>query len=303
VVAGRLGVGPWGPLARPAQEHKGPANAAPSVPHHTRFSFACSPLTRFRFKFQSAPAAHLAPAIAPATHIAAAATTNPACASIHGRYPAIDPLYLKEILENRFQPENIIKLSTLFSPSPRRRETVTLGTLVIPTTERDRDSQDCRGGLPSLMQPFEFYGQILCHFAPPGARLELQQALADYRELLFTLNRTSTFESLQCFHFTFHSKRRSLGIFDPLVGKRKTPICSSTRSPAERTPPPPPHAVRSVSSTRPTTAEPVSLRATIPEVGFGQLAKLIEKIAQEIEDSGSEVCLFVRCIPLLYPFG
>jgi hypothetical protein len=153
------------------------------------------------------------------------------------------------------------------------------------------------------MQPFEFYGQILCHFAPPGARLELQQALADYRELVFTLNRTSTFESLQCFHFTFHSKRRSLGIFDPLVGKRKTPICSSTRSPAERTPPPPPHAVRSVSSTRPTTAEPVSLRATIPEVGFGQLAKLNEKIAQEIEDSGSEVCLFVRCIPLLYPFG
>jgi hypothetical protein len=125
----RGGVGPWGPLARPAQEHKGPANAAPSVPHHTRFSFACSPLTRFRFKFQSAPAAHFAPTFAPATHIAAA-TTNPAFASIHGRYPAIDPLYLKEILENRFQPENIIKLSTLFSPSPRRRETVTLYPII-----------------------------------------------------------------------------------------------------------------------------------------------------------------------------
>jgi hypothetical protein len=41
LVAGSASVpGLWGPLARPAQEHKGPASAAPSVPHHTRFSFA-----------------------------------------------------------------------------------------------------------------------------------------------------------------------------------------------------------------------------------------------------------------------
>jgi hypothetical protein len=41
LVAGSASVpGLWGPLARPVQEHKGPANAAPSVPHHTRFSFA-----------------------------------------------------------------------------------------------------------------------------------------------------------------------------------------------------------------------------------------------------------------------
>jgi hypothetical protein len=71
------------------------------------------------------------------------------------------------------------------------------------------------------MQPFEIYGQILCHFAPPGVRLELQQALADYRDLLYTLNRTCTFESLKYFHFTFHSKRRSLGIFDPVGWRTK----------------------------------------------------------------------------------
>jgi hypothetical protein len=169
------------------------------------------------------PATHATPAphIAPAALTADANVTNPAIASIHERYPAIDPTYLKEILENRFQAENIIKLSTSFSPSARRRETVTLGTLIIPTTEKDRDSQDYRGGLPSLMQPFEIYGQILCHFAPPGVRLELQQALADYRDLLYTLNRTCTFESLKYFHFTFHSKRRSLGIFDPVGWRTK----------------------------------------------------------------------------------
>jgi hypothetical protein len=167
------------------------------------------------------PALHIAPAALTAYAAPAATVTNPAIASIHERYPAIDPAYLKEILENRFQPENIIKLSTSFSPSARRRETVTLGTLIIPTTEKDRDSQDYRGGLPSLMQPFEIYGQILCHFAPPGVRLELQQALADYRDLLYTLNRTCTFESLKYFHFTFHSKRRSLGIFDPVGWRTK----------------------------------------------------------------------------------
>jgi hypothetical protein len=62
---------------------------------------------------------------------------------MYDRYPATDPTYLKEILpENRFQPEDLIKLSTSFSPPARRRETVTLGTLAIPTTEKDRDSQD-----------------------------------------------------------------------------------------------------------------------------------------------------------------
>ncbi|KAA8908504.1 hypothetical protein FN846DRAFT_906105 [Sphaerosporella brunnea] len=50
-------------------------------------------------------ATHIAP---PAAHIALA-TTNHAIVSIHDRYPAIDPTYLKQILENRFQPENIIK--------------------------------------------------------------------------------------------------------------------------------------------------------------------------------------------------
>ncbi|KAA8914005.1 hypothetical protein FN846DRAFT_902464 [Sphaerosporella brunnea] len=127
-----------------------------------------------------APTVHFTPAIyfAPAKHTAVA-TSNPAIASIHERYPAIDNLYRKEILENRIQAKNIIKLSTSFSPSARRRETVNLGTIIIPTAEKDRDSQDYRGGLPSLMQAFEIYGQILRHFAPLGTCLELQHALVD----------------------------------------------------------------------------------------------------------------------------
>jgi hypothetical protein len=99
------------------------------------------------------PAPHIPPAALTAYAAPVANVTNPAIASIHDRYPAINPTYLKEILENCFQPENIIELSTSFSPSARRRETVTLRTLIIPTTEKDRYSQDYRGGLPSFMQP------------------------------------------------------------------------------------------------------------------------------------------------------
>jgi hypothetical protein len=147
--------------------------------------------------------------------------TNPAIQALHERYPAIDPTNFREILENKFRPENVIKLSTSFTPAPRRQETLTLGVYTIPTTERDRESNDYRGGIPSLMQPFEIYSQILLHFAPPGIRWDLQGALADYRDLIYTLNRIHTFDTLKLFHFTFHRKRLSLGVYDPAGWREK----------------------------------------------------------------------------------
>jgi hypothetical protein len=67
-----------------------------------------------------------------------------------------------------------MKLSTSFTPTPRLKETLTLGTYTIPTVEQDYASDDYRGGIPSLMQPFEIYGQILVQFAPPVIRQDLQ---------------------------------------------------------------------------------------------------------------------------------
>jgi hypothetical protein len=87
--------------------------------------------------------------------------TNPTIRDLHQRYPAIDPVYFRDILENKFKPENVMKLSTSFTPTARRKETLTLGTYTIPTVEQDHASDDYRGGIPSLMQPFEIYGQIL----------------------------------------------------------------------------------------------------------------------------------------------
>ena len=59
------------------------------------------------------------------------------------RFPAIDPVHFRDILENRFRPE-IIKHSTTFFQTSRRQETITLGSHSIPTGERGRESSDYR---------------------------------------------------------------------------------------------------------------------------------------------------------------
>ena len=84
-------------------------------------------------------------AVAPATTATFAPTagtvsTTPLPAVIiplQTRFPAIDPVHFRDILENCFRPENIIKLSTTFFQTSHRQETITLGSHSIPTGERD----------------------------------------------------------------------------------------------------------------------------------------------------------------------
>jgi hypothetical protein len=91
------------------------------------------------------------------------------------RFPAIDPVHFRDILENRFRPENIIKLSTTFFQTSRRQEMITLGSHSIPTGERDRESSDYRF-FPGLTQPWNIYTQILLHFCPHGIYRDLVAA-------------------------------------------------------------------------------------------------------------------------------
>ncbi|KAA8893554.1 hypothetical protein FN846DRAFT_895883 [Sphaerosporella brunnea] len=107
-----------------------------------------------------------------------------------------------------------MKLSASVTPTFRRKKTLTLGTYTIPTIEQDHVSDDYPGGILSLMQPFEIYGQIPVQFAPLGIRLDLQIALSSYRDLLYSIYRTHSFESVKSFHFTFHDKRLSLECYD-----------------------------------------------------------------------------------------
>ena len=55
----------------------------------------------------------------------------------------------------------------------------------------------------------------LLHFCPDGIERELGHALHLYTDLLHTINRSHTIESLRTFHFTFHRKRMALGLYDP----------------------------------------------------------------------------------------
>ena len=57
---------------------------------------------------------------------------------LQARFPAIDPIHFRDIPENCFRPENIIKLSTTFVQTACRQEVTTLGSHSIPTGERDR---------------------------------------------------------------------------------------------------------------------------------------------------------------------
>ena len=138
----------------------------------------------------------------------------PAVASLQIRFPTVDPIYFKEILENRFRPENLIKLSSSFIQPPRQQDSITCGSITIPTSVREGDASEYRG-LASITQPLGIYIQALLHFCPDGIERELGHALHLYTDLLHTINRSHTLESLKTFHFTFHRKRIALGLYDP----------------------------------------------------------------------------------------
>ena len=150
----------------------------------------------------------------------AAPTGNPtplpaAVSSLQIRFPTVDPTHFREILENRFRPENLIKLSSTFVQTTRRQESIMLGSLtMIPIRDKDGEAAEYKG-LAAIMQPFGIYSQALLHFCPDSVERELGHALHLYTDLLCTINRSHTLESLRIFHFTFHRKRIALGVYDP----------------------------------------------------------------------------------------
>ena len=99
-----------------------------------------------------------APATTAAFAPAAGSVSTPLPAVIvllQTRFPAIDPVHFRDLLENRFRPE-IIKLSTTFFQTSRHQETIALESHSIPTGERDRESPDYRF-FPGPTQPWNTY--------------------------------------------------------------------------------------------------------------------------------------------------
>jgi hypothetical protein len=95
---------------------------------------------------------------------------NPLVHTIRGRWPAVDPAHLQEILENRFKVENLMKLNASFVYTPDRRlENITLGSFEIPTTSRNVQINEYQE-ITQLLKPLAVYADILREFAPPPPR-------------------------------------------------------------------------------------------------------------------------------------
>ena len=187
-----------------------------------------------------------APSLTPATGNPPLSSFSPAVTSLQIRFPTGDPIYFKEILKNRFRSENLIKLSSTFMQPPRRQQSITLGSFTISTSERDGDASEYRG-LASITQPLGIYIQALLHFCPDSVERELGHALHLCTDLLHTINRSHTLESLKTLHFTFHRKRMALGLYDPMgwrdrdgdlqqmiLVRRDPPAAASTKRPFDK---------------------------------------------------------------------
>lgn len=131
----------------------------------------------------------------------------PAISSLQIRFPTVNAVHFRGILENRFRPENLIKLSSAFIQTTRRQKSIALGSLtMIPVREDDGEAAECKG-LAAIMEPLGIYFQALLHFCPDEIVRELGHALHLSTDLLYTVNRSHTLESLKVFCFTFHRKR------------------------------------------------------------------------------------------------
>jgi hypothetical protein len=98
--------------------------------------------------------ANRTPDAAPAA-ITGTRTYNPLFATILELHPHLDESLVKEIYDQTFKPENLLKLSSssFYVPgaSKRRREEITLGTFTIPTSDK-KVSPDEYTSAPQLLQ-------------------------------------------------------------------------------------------------------------------------------------------------------
>jgi hypothetical protein len=147
-------------------------------------------------------------------HSALSPPENPRVQSIRKRWPAVDPVHLQEILEDRFRVENLLKLNASFVYTPDRRlENIHLGSFEIPTTSRNVRIQEYHE-ITYLLKPLTVYADILQEFAPPAIRAPLSSALLKYIHHLMDINERCTWHSVRLYHFSFHRKRALTGVYN-----------------------------------------------------------------------------------------
>ena len=131
------------------------------------------------------------------------------------KWPAINPEYFQQILDNRFKPENLSKLSNDFSTSCRSVKRQIGNRLV--NVEDDADISAIENE-DQLISHFRRYHMILTHITSTqtaSLRTRLFTALSIYWNYLEELCTRFTFESVRALHLAFHKKMTILGIDKP----------------------------------------------------------------------------------------
>ena len=135
-------------------------------------------------------------------------------------FPAINPMFFKQILENKFDPINISKLCmdvSLVRPTTKSIE-LKKG-IEINTGEDDAGPNDIKG-LAHLLRCLGVYWQVKLHFAHTGIRESLSRAFMLYQDRLLRLYTSHTWDSVRLFHLLFHKSRVYQGIDDPGMWRR-----------------------------------------------------------------------------------
>ncbi|RPA75416.1 hypothetical protein BJ508DRAFT_332135 [Ascobolus immersus RN42] len=182
-------------------------------------------------RLQASQSASLNPAAPAVAHITANIAPNPSSSTstfpadtedlailndprirpLKARYPRLDIKTVKQIMESKFRPENILRLRASNFTSIKDRDTHSSGSLILGGHRFETQQPDVKleeyHSLLVLLQPFLVYCQCLVRFAPPALQLDLSEALWDYMFLLIDLNKLHTWDSVRDFHIAFHYTR------------------------------------------------------------------------------------------------
>ena len=146
--------------------------------------------------------------------------TDPCLLPLIIEYPAINSIYFRQILNNKFDPINISKLCTdvvLIKPTVKR---VNLAKGYELIQEEDDASPGDIKGLPHLIRCLRVYWQVLLHLAPSGIKDSLCRAFQIYQDRLLLHYTIYTWESVRVFHIIFHRGRVYQGVNDPAEWRR-----------------------------------------------------------------------------------
>ena len=139
---------------------------------------------------------------------------SPMFHSLIARFPMVDTEHFKNIRDNKFKVENIIKLSTEYESVQPKNKYLRIGSTEVEYREEDALASDARG-ITHLLRAFLIYCQIVIHIAHAGTQMELQAAMHVYIDQLLGWSLLYTFESIRQFHFGFHKSRLVEGVDDP----------------------------------------------------------------------------------------